>query len=67
MCEQMESFVAKLCGLAAEAKNLGLESDDHFDAILSDSYRSMGPTETAAKPCSTGSVINFHEARAHLR
>ena len=67
MCKQMESFVARLCGLAAEAKDLGLKSDDHFDAILSDTYRSMGPTETANENNKTGSVVDLHQARAQLR
>ncbi len=41
MCNELEEFVAKLCGLAVEAKKLGLEVDEQFNTILSASYREM--------------------------
>ncbi|MDA9009507.1 hypothetical protein N9K16_06080 [Alphaproteobacteria bacterium] len=67
MCRKMENFVVELCGLAAEAKRLGLESDYYFDAILSASYQTM-PERTATVECfNDGSVVNFDDARAQLR
>ncbi len=67
MCKKMENFVVKLCGLAAEARHLGLESDDYFDAILSASYQTMPERTATVKKFNDRSVVSFDDVRAQLR
>lgn len=67
MCKKFDNFVTKLCGLAVEAKDLGLESEDHFNAILSDSYRSLRTPAGALDGFKTNSVVSLEEARAQHR
>ena len=62
MCNELEEFVAKLCGLAVEAKKLGLEVDEQFNTILSASYREMHLPTGSADSFNDGSVVCFQEA-----